>query len=95
MGRTDLLQRLEELAFGLQRLEELASGWRAWLTVGDDPEAAYELARIETALAWADAGSFGQCDQCSAELTAAQVEHNPADITCPGCQPLLAVTQVA
>ena len=68
-----------------QRLEELASGWRGWLSVGYDPEAADELARVEAALAWANEGIFGHCARCASALPAEQVENDPADITCGEC----------
>ncbi len=68
-----------------QRLQQLASGWRGWLSVGFDPEAADELARIEAALAWVDQGLFGHCTRCASELDPERVDQDPADITCGEC----------
>lgn len=68
-----------------QRLQQLASGWRGWLSVGYDPEAADQLARVEAALAWATEGLLGRCTRCAGELGPEQLEQDPTDMTCIDC----------
>ena len=41
--------------------------------------------RLQAALARIDAGSFGHCCQCDAELDPNRLAHDPAAVFCPDC----------
>lgn len=41
--------------------------------------------RLAAALARVEAGTFGSCCQCGAELDARRLQHDPATVFCPDC----------
>ncbi|MBA4742403.1 MAG: molecular chaperone DnaK [Azoarcus sp.] len=41
--------------------------------------------RLQAALARIDAGSFGHCCQCDAEIDPKRLTHDPAAVFCPDC----------
>lgn len=57
--------------------QAMAQGMRARL--------ATQKRRLEAALARIDAGSFGSCCQCGAELEPARLQADPTTVFCPEC----------
>lgn len=50
------------------------------------PERRRRIAQVDAALRWVDAGLYGRCSVCAAELDRAQLEDDPADMTCLRCK---------
>lgn len=50
------------------------------------PERERRIEQVEAALQWVDAGLYGRCSVCAVELDPAQLESDPADMTCLRCK---------
>lgn len=78
-GRTDLdveTHARSRLARRRMRLLEMARS----------PERDRRIEQVDAALRWLDAGLYGRCSVCAGELERAQLEDDPADMTCLQCK---------
>ena len=48
-------------------------------------ELLHELEQVDEAMAWMQAGVYGACSVCGAQLPAEQINETPEIMTCPSC----------
>jgi RNA polymerase-binding transcription factor DksA len=56
------------------------------LDMARSPERDRRIEQVDAALRWVDAGLYGRCSVCAGPLEAAQLEDDPADMTCLRCK---------
>jgi RNA polymerase-binding transcription factor DksA len=78
--------RRVDLDVDTQARQRLVRRRNRLLEMGRSPERDRRIEQVDAALRWVDAGLYGRCSVCAGELELAQLEDDPADMTCLRCK---------